>query len=69
MFTERQSGNPKARLKCCKNRKTLLAELLLDGEAENLVRKAIELALAGSEPALRLCLYRLIAAAVSGRGR
>jgi hypothetical protein len=35
--------------------------LLLEGESEALARKAIELALGGSEPALRLCLDRLIA--------
>ncbi len=60
-FRKGRSGNPKGRPKGCRNRKTLLAELLLDGEAERLTRKAIELALAGSEPALRMCLDRLIA--------
>jgi hypothetical protein len=44
-----------------KNRKTLIAELLLEGESEALARKAVDLALGGSEPALRLCLDRLIA--------
>jgi Family of unknown function (DUF5681) len=60
-FRKGQSGNPKGRPKGCRNRKTLLAEALLDGEAERLTRKAVELALAGSEGALRLCLDRLIA--------
>jgi len=60
-FKKGQSGNPKGRRKGCRNRKTLLAELLLDSEAEKLTRKAIELALGGSESALRLCLDRLIA--------
>src|SRR5712691_933414 len=60
-FQKGQSGNPKGRRKGCRNRKTLLAELLLDGEAEKLTRKAIDLALGGSESALRLCLDRLIA--------
>jgi hypothetical protein len=36
------------------------AELLLDGEAEALTRRAVELALAGDGMALRLCLDRII---------
>jgi hypothetical protein len=60
-FARGRSGNPQGRPKGSKNRKTLLAELLLDGEAERLTRKAVDLALDGSEPALRLCLDRLIA--------
>jgi len=60
-FRKGRSGNPKGRPMGCKNRKTLIAELLLDGEAEKLTRKAIDLALGGSESALRLCLDRLIA--------
>jgi hypothetical protein len=35
-------------------------EALLDGEAESLTRKAIELALAGDTTALRLCLERIL---------
>jgi hypothetical protein len=60
-FAKGRSGNPRGRPKGCRNRKTLLAELLLESEAEALTRKAVELALAGSESALRLCLDRLIA--------
>jgi hypothetical protein len=41
-------------------------EALLDGEAEALTRKAVELALAGDTTALRLCLDR-IAPARKGR--
>ena len=59
-FVKGQSGNPAGRRKGSKNRKTLLAELLLEGEADNLTRKAVDLALAGNEAALRLCLDRLI---------
>src|SRR4029077_7685570 len=39
-----QSGNPSGRPKGSRNRTTLAAEALLDGEAEQLTRKAIELA-------------------------
>jgi hypothetical protein len=60
-FKKGQSGNPAGRPKGSKNRKTLIAELLLEGEADKLTRKAVELALGGNESALRLCLDRLIA--------
>jgi hypothetical protein len=50
------AGRPKG----ARNRATLVAEALLDGEAEALPRKAIELALAGDPIALRLCLDRIL---------
>lgn len=58
-FGEGQSGNPAGRPKGARNRTTLAVEALLDGEAEALTRKAIELAKDGDGPALRLCLDRL----------
>jgi hypothetical protein len=60
-FRKGRSGNPAGRPKGSKNQKTRIAELLLEGEADKLARKAVDLALGGSEPALRLCLDRLIA--------
>jgi hypothetical protein len=45
-----------------RHRATLAAESLLDGEAEKLTRKAIELALGGDLTALRLCLERILPA-------
>ncbi|MCH8859240.1 MAG: hypothetical protein IID54_06645 [Proteobacteria bacterium] len=59
-FKPGQSGNPKGRPKGARNRATLAAEALLDGEAEALTRKAIELGLSGDTTALRLCLERLM---------
>lgn len=59
-FKPGQSGNPAGRSKGCKNRATLAAEALLDGEAERLTRKAVELALDGDQVALRLCLERIL---------
>ena len=56
-----QSGNPAGRRKGSRNKATLMAELYLDGEAEGLVRKAVEMAYAGDALALRLCLERTIA--------
>lgn len=38
----------------------MAAQVLLDGEAEALTRKAVDLALAGDLTALRLCLERIV---------
>ena len=51
-------GNP-GRPKGARHKTTLAIEALLDGEAEALTRKAIELAKAGDLVALRLCLDRI----------
>ena len=59
-FRKGESGNPKGRPVGVRNKATETAEILLDGEAEALTRKAVELALAGHEMALRLCLERII---------
>jgi hypothetical protein len=61
-FQPGQSGNPEGRPKGSRNRATLALESLLDGEAEALTRKAIELALGGDMTALRLCLDRILPA-------
>ena len=55
------AGNP-GRPKGARNKATLAAEALLDGEAEILTRKAIELAKQGDMAALRLCLERILPA-------
>jgi hypothetical protein len=60
-FEKGRSGNPKGRPRGSRNRSTQAARLLLEGEAEALTRKAVELALGGDPLALRLCLDRLIA--------
>ena len=48
------------RAKGTKNRATRIAEALLEGEARALVRKAIDLALAGDVVAIKLCLERVL---------
>ena len=58
-FKPGQSGNPSGKPKGARNKTTLAIEALLDGEAEALTRKAIDLALDGDGPALRLCMERL----------
>ena len=55
-----QSGNPNGRAAGSRNRTTLALETLLDGQADALTQKAIELALAGDMAALRLCLDRIL---------
>ena len=56
-----KKGNP-GRPVGSRNKATIAAEILLDGETEALTRKAIELAMAGDTVALRLCLERIIPA-------
>jgi hypothetical protein len=60
-FVKGRSGNPDGRPPGLRNKATLAAELMLDGEAEALTRKALDLALDGDPTALRLCLDRVIA--------
>src|SRR5262249_4193060 len=60
-FEPGKSGNPKGRPKGSRNQATLLAEALLDGEAEAITRKVINAALEGDTTALRLYLERLLA--------
>jgi hypothetical protein len=59
-YQKGQSGNPKGRPPGVRNKATEAAELLLDGEAEALTRKALELALGGDFAALRFCLDRIV---------
>jgi hypothetical protein len=58
-FKPGQSGNPNGRPAGSRNKASLALDELLDGEAENITRKAIERAKAGDGPALRLCMDRL----------
>jgi hypothetical protein len=55
-----QSGNPRGRSVGCRNKASLIAEALIGGQAQELTRKAIDLALAGDVIALRLCLERIL---------
>jgi len=59
-FKSGQSGNPGGRPKGALNEATLATQALLDGEAEVLTRKVVELAKEGNQVALRLCLERLL---------
>ena len=59
-FVKGRSGNPGGRRYGSRNKKTLAAAVLLEGESEALTRKAVELALAGDPTALRLCIERIL---------
>jgi hypothetical protein len=59
LFQKGESGNPAGKKPGTRHKVTLAIERLLDGEGEELTRKAIELALAGDLTALRLCLERI----------
>jgi len=54
-------GNP-GRPKGARNKSTIAAEALLDGEAEALTRTCIEKAQEGDMAALRLCMERIVPA-------
>jgi hypothetical protein len=59
-FAKGKSGNPKGRPAGTRTRATIIAQALLDGQAEALAAKAVEMALSGDGAALRLCLERLV---------
>ncbi len=54
------TGNP-GKPMGARNRATQAALALLDGQADALTQKAVEMALAGDTAALRLCLERIVA--------
>jgi hypothetical protein len=58
-FRPGQSGNPAGKPQGAKNRATVLAQALFDGEAETLTRKIIEIAMGGDLQALKVCVDRL----------
>src|SRR6516225_9737517 len=58
-FRKGRSGNPAGRPLGARNAATLAVEAMLDGEAEKLTRKCIDLALSGDVTALRLCIERI----------
>jgi hypothetical protein len=59
-FEKGRSGNPGGRRRGSRNKATLAAAALLEGESEALTRKAVEMALAGDPIAMRLCMERVL---------
>jgi hypothetical protein len=62
-----KGNRPAGRRPGSRNKKTLAAAVLLEGEAEALTRRAVELALAGDPTAMRLCIERICRPAANGR--
>ena len=58
-FEKGRSGNPAGRPPGTGKRATQAMQFLLDGEAQALTRRAVELALDGNTTALRMCLDRI----------
>ena len=58
-FQKGQSGNPAGRPRGSRNKTTVLLQNLLEGEAEAIARKAIEMAKDGDMAAIRVCMDRL----------
>jgi hypothetical protein len=58
-FEKGESGNPAGRARGSRNKRTLLAEHLLDGDTEAIVRTMIERAKEGDMAAVRLCVDRI----------
>ncbi len=59
-FKPGQSGNPAGRPKGSRNKALLALQALLDGEADEIGRKAVEMAKIGDTAAMRLVMERLL---------
>ncbi len=59
-FKPGESGNPFGRPRGSRNKATLAVQELLDGEAEAITRKAIEMAKSGNVAAIRLVMERIL---------
>jgi uncharacterized protein DUF5681 len=60
LWKKGQSGNPSGKKPGTRHKATQLAETLLDGQTEELVKKCVEMALEGDGTAMKICLDRLI---------
>ncbi len=58
-FHKGESGNPAGRPRGARNRRTVLAEHLLEGDTEAIVRTMIDRAKEGDMAAVRLCVDRI----------
>ena len=58
-FQKGESGNPAGRPRGARNKRTLLAEHLLEGDTEAIVRTMIERAKEGDMAAVKLCVDRI----------
>jgi hypothetical protein len=58
-FEKGQSGNPAGRPPGSRNKATVLAEAMFEGETETIIRMVLDKAKEGDMTALRLCLDRV----------
>jgi uncharacterized protein DUF5681 len=58
-FRKGQSGNPAGRPPGSRNRATIMVQNLLEGAAENIAKRAAQLAEEGNVAAIRMCMNRL----------
>ena len=58
-FQKGESGNPAGRPRGVRDKRSVLAEQLLEDDADAIVRKAIDLAKTGDGGALKLCIERI----------
>jgi len=58
-FQKGESGNPAGRPRGIRDKRALLAEQLFEGDAEAVIKTALELAKKGDGTALRLCMERI----------
>jgi hypothetical protein len=58
-FEKGVSGNPRGRPAGSRNNATLACEAILEGQAEALTQKAVDMALAGDTVALKICVDRI----------
>ena len=61
-FQKGQSGNPQGRPPGSRNKNTVLMQEMMDEEAPNIVRTAIDMAIAGNPRMVKLCVERLMPA-------
>ena len=59
-FKKGQSGNPAGRPRGRRDERVLFAQALLDGEAEAIIRKCIEMAKEGDRVCMKLCVERIL---------
>jgi hypothetical protein len=60
-FAKGNSANPARKPKGARHRATLIAEALIDGQAEELVQRAVAMAMGGDASTMRALLDRLVA--------
>ena len=60
LWKKGQSGNPAGKKPGTRHKATMLAERLLDGQAEELIQQCVQKALDGDSTAMRLCIERLV---------